>query len=194
MVHPLFRQPDTWLTLWLGGNEDYNNLKEFSKKIKQYLSKNAFGVHKSQKLSEYPPEIQTQIINMLNNNPLAESEIGYLVSDLYKNHFNGANQQGKRFIQDGIVRPDGRVTHVAPDDWVFALHDVSDLASAFIPGELKGAGGTQDITINQTININTPTDLLPQTIKQQAFSGAHDGLLKAMTDGYRRIQLMPGLK
>ena len=34
-------------------------------------------------------------------------------------------------IQDGIIRPNGQVTQVAPDDWVFAVRDVNKLASAF---------------------------------------------------------------
>lgn len=36
-------------------------------------------------------------------------------------------------VQDGIIRPNGQVTQVAPDDWVFAVRDVNKLASAFSP-------------------------------------------------------------
>ena len=178
-----------------GGNEEYNSVKAFSDYVKQFMQKNLFGARVSQPLSKYPQDVQAQIIDVLNSNPLAESVIGPLVSDLYKHHYNKATgKYSVGRIQDGIVRPDGRVTHVAPDDWVFALRDITDLAAAFIPSEFAGMSSTQDITINQTININTPTDLLPQTIKQQAYTGAHDGMLQAMADGYRRIQMMPGLK
>ena len=33
-------------------------------------------------------------------------------------------------IQDGIIRPNGQVTQVAPDDWVFALRDVGNFSNA----------------------------------------------------------------
>lgn len=36
-------------------------------------------------------------------------------------------------LQDGIMRPDGTVTQVAPDDWVFAARNLGDLAKAFAP-------------------------------------------------------------
>ena len=38
-------------------------------------------------------------------------------------------------IKDGIVRPDGTVTQVAPDDWVLAARNLGDLAKAFVPEE-----------------------------------------------------------
>ena len=43
-------------------------------------------------------------------------------------HFAGA-------IKDGIMRPDGTVTQVAPDDWVLAARNLGDLAKAFVPEE-----------------------------------------------------------
>ena len=36
-------------------------------------------------------------------------------------------------VNDGIMRPDGTVTQVAPDDWVFAVRDLGNLAEAFTP-------------------------------------------------------------
>lgn len=97
-------------------------------------------------------------------------------------------------IKDGVIRPNGQVTQVAPDDWVFAVRDIQDLGRAFLPNAVSYASAPQDITINQTINITSPTDWMPQTIKQQAFNGARDGLLQAITEGNRRIQLMPGTR
>lgn len=97
-------------------------------------------------------------------------------------------------IKDGVIRPNGQVTQVAPDDWVFAVRDIQDLGRAFLPSAVSYASASQDITINQTINITSPTDWMPQTIKQQAFNGARDGLLQAITEGNRRIQLMPGTR
>ena len=39
----------------------------------------------------------------------------------------------KSELQDGILRPDGTVTKVAPDDWVFAVRNIADMAEAFTP-------------------------------------------------------------
>jgi len=100
----------------------------------------------------------------------------------------------RKAIKDGVIRPDGQVTQVASDDWVFAVRDIQDLGRAFLPNAVSYANASQDITINQTINITSPTDWMPQTIKQQAFNGARDGLLQAITEGNRRIQLMPGTR
>ena len=103
----------------------------------------------------------------------------------------------KGAIQDGIIRPNGQITQVAPDDWVFAARNIGDLASAFIPESLihqHTMNAPQDIVINQTINITSPTDLLPQTIKEQAHSGAYDALKQVMTEGHRRLALMTGMR
>ena len=42
-------------------------------------------------------------------------------------------KKAKNEVNDGIMRPDGTVTQVAPDDWVFAARNLGDLAKAFIP-------------------------------------------------------------
>ena len=106
----------------------------------------------------------------------------------------GSYIKPKGAIKDGVIRPNGQVTQVAPDDWVFAVRDIQDLGRAFLPNAVSYTSAPQDITINQTINITSPTDWMPQTIKQQAFNGARDGLLQAITEGNRRIQLMPGTR
>ncbi|MBC6720306.1 hypothetical protein [Treponema sp. Marseille-Q4130] len=106
----------------------------------------------------------------------------------------GSYIKPKWAIKDGVIRPNGQVTQVAPDDWVFAVRDIQDLGRAFLPNAVSYANASQYITINQTINITSPTDWMPQTIKQQAFNGARDGLLQAITEGNRRIQLMPGTR
>lgn len=47
-------------------------------------------------------------------------------------------------INDGIVRPDGVVTQVAPDDWVLAARDMGDLAAAFQPEETANIAGQKN--------------------------------------------------
>lgn len=44
-------------------------------------------------------------------------------------------KKAKKEINDGIMRPDGTVTQVAPDDWVLAARNLGDLAKAFVPEE-----------------------------------------------------------
>ncbi len=99
------------------------------------------------------------------------------------------------YMQDGIMRPDGTVTQVAPDDWVFAARNVGDLAKAFIPQmPMNMAGvGNQEYVINQTFNISGSNDI-PQVLKQQAYAGTQEGLLQAMQESSRRMQLMTGMR
>lgn len=95
-------------------------------------------------------------------------------------------------INDGIVRPDGRVTQVAGDDWVIALRDIGDLARAFVP-QRAVAVSSGDYVINQTINVNGASDM-PQVIRQQAYAGARGGLLDAINESSRRLQAMSGVR
>ena len=96
-------------------------------------------------------------------------------------------------IKDGIMRPDGTVTQVAPDDWVFAARNVGDLAKAFIPPMPAMAGGNNEYVINQTFNINGSSDL-PQVLRQQAYQGTQDGLMQIMEQSSQRLQLMSGTR
>lgn len=97
-----------------------------------------------------------------------------------------------RGIKDGIMRPDGTVTQVAPDDWVLATRNLGDLARAFIP-QNHTALSAGEYTINQTFNISGNNDM-PQVIRQQAYRGTQDGLLEIMSESSRRLQLMSGTR
>ena len=113
---------------------------------------------------------------------------------------DGASQQAKKekrrknkqHVDDGIMRPDGTITQVAPDDWVFAAKNVSDLASALIPQGASYASGPVTYTITQTFNVNGTGGLMPQTIRQQAYNGTQSALQEAISQSERRLQLMPG--
>lgn len=96
-------------------------------------------------------------------------------------------------IKDGIIKPNGQVTQVAPDDWVFAARNVGDLAKAFIPPMPAMAGGNNEFVINQTFNINGSSDL-PQVLRQQAYQGTQDGLMQIMEQSSQRLQLMSGTR
>lgn len=101
----------------------------------------------------------------------------------------------KSDIQDGILRPDGTVTQVAPDDWVFAARNIGDLARAFVPqAQMLPTANNQEYTINQTINIQGGTNDMPAVLKQQAYNGTQSALLQAMEQSSRRMQMMSGTR
>lgn len=137
----------------------------------------------------------------------AEAAIG-AVKDISKSLYYGDGQtlqiiqdRGEQFfdgvksmfgIEDGIIRPDGRVTKIAPDDWVFAARDVSDLAKAFIP-QGTTVSAPNEYSIVQNFTINGSSDI-PQVLKQQAYRGTQEGLMAIMQQSSRRLQQMSGTR
>ena len=109
-----------------------------------------------------------------------------------KNWWEESEAQYDRSVKDGIIKPDGTITKVAPDDWVFAARNIGDMARAFIP-QNHTAVSTGEYTINQTFNINGGNDM-PQVIRQQAYRGTQEGLLELMNESSRRMQLMSGIR
>lgn len=106
---------------------------------------------------------------------------------------NGADKLCKK-INDGIVRPSGQVTQVAPDDWVFAARDIGDIAAAFMPQRMAPtASGPVEISINQNFTISGSNDM-PQVIKQQAYKGTYAGLQEMLNQAGTKMQLLPGLR
>lgn len=96
------------------------------------------------------------------------------------------------FIEDGIMRPDGRITQVAPDDWVFAARNIGDLAKMFVPQSASTTTyGGSSYTINQTLNIQGAP--FAQAAKRAAYEGTSQAL-KSFSDSSQRLQLMPGLR
>lgn len=94
-------------------------------------------------------------------------------------------------IQDGIIKPDGQITQVAQDDWVFAFRNISDFAAGFIPHNNNNTNN--EIVINQNITINGAKDM-PQVVRQQAYIGVQNGILEAMQNNINRMQMMNGLQ
>ena len=127
--------------------------------------------------SELKPELQKEI-----DKYLEEFGTGWNFSDSIR-------------MQDGIMRPDGTVTQVAPDDWVFAARNVGDLARAFIPQNFGQAtvSAPSEYVINQTFNISGSSDM-PQVLRQQAYRGTQEGLLEIMNQSSQRMQLMSGTR
>lgn len=105
----------------------------------------------------------------------------------------GKKEDFKDYIQDGIMRPDGRVTRVAPDDWVFAARNIGDLARMFMPQMPQPAyAQAGNITINQTLTLNGAADF-PQEARRAAYDGTAAALRSLNAFRERRL-LMPGTR
>ncbi len=96
-------------------------------------------------------------------------------------------------LQDGIIRPDGTVAQVAPDDWVFAARNIGDMARAFIPQSVNSVSAPSEYNIVQNFTINGGNDM-PQVLRQQAYQGTQDAMLQMMEQSSRRLQLMSGTR
>lgn len=113
------------------------------------------------------------------------------------------NRHPKKSIEDGIVKSNGEVINISPDDWVFAMKDPNNLTGGISPESIKSLVSktvgsiqnnvTENITVNQTFNI-TGGNNLPQTIKQQAQKGIYDGVGDLLQKSSTRLQLMSGIK
>lgn len=96
-------------------------------------------------------------------------------------------------LQDGIMRPDGTVAQVAPDDWVFAARNIGDMARAFIPQNYQSVSAPSEYNIVQNFTINGASDI-PQVLRQQAYQGTQDAMLQLMQQSSQRLQLMSGTR
>ena len=98
-----------------------------------------------------------------------------------------------KYINDGIISPNGQVTQVAPDDWVFAARNIGDMARAFIPQNYQSVSAPSEYNIVQNFTINGANDI-PQVLRQQAYQGTQDAMLQMMEQSARRLQLMSGTR
>ena len=204
-----------------GNNPDLNSAREFAKRVKGYAPQWRPFYGTAQPLNQYPPELQAEIIEQLNTNPMAREELLNYVSDIWTYSPN-TKQKGQKSIQDGIIRPNGQVTQVAPDDWVFALRDVGNFSNALasqntpaipmrswdalledinkramdiIPAMTvhNNTNAPQHITIQINQTVTSPSnDWLPQTLREQAALGVQDGLQQARKESFNRLQMMSG--
>ena len=123
-----------------------------------------------------------------------QNDINGYRRDVNKNWLpNGINIKGSKNIKDGIMRPDGTVTQVAPDDWVFAARNVGDLARAFIPQSMTQVQAPAEYSIVQNFTINGGNDI-PQVLKAQAYRGTQEGLMAVLEQSSRRLELMSGTR
>lgn len=155
-------------TGWAQNQRSKNDAEAAIRKYKKEKGYDFFSIP----YNELTPELQAEF------DKYAEQSWGHL-------RFAGA-------VKDGIMRPDGTVTQVAPDDWVFAARNLGDLARAFVPQNHTAVSGGE-YTINQTFNINGGNDM-PQVLRQQAYRGTQEGLLEIMQQSSQRLQLMSGTR
>jgi len=106
---------------------------------------------------------------------------------------SSSKKKEKNKVKDGILRPDGTVTQVAPDDWVLAVRNIGDLARAFIPQSMTQVQAPSQYSIVQNFTINGGNDI-PQVLKAQAYRGTQEGLMAVLEQSSRRLEMMSGTR
>ena len=120
---------------------------------------------------------------------------GYGLVQVIDNLSGGKDKASKGTKNDAVFTPDGRVTSVSPDDWLFAVKNVSDLAGAFYPGVTNNTQNDSAIIITQNFTIeNARGGEAGAIIKQQAYRGPSDALTQNLRNGMHNLQLMSGTR
>ena len=172
-------------------------LKDKRALIKQRLKKDNPGANAlffasdKKNLSDLPSDLQSEINEYIRQGGNLADFADYLKVPMYINAGKGGAVG--RSMQDGIMRPDGTITRVAPDDWVFAARSVGDLARMFMPQSLQPAyAGGGSVVINQTLTLNGAADF-PQEARRAAYDGTAAALRNLNAFRERRL-LMPGTR
>lgn len=108
----------------------------------------------------------------------------------------GGKQKFSAYINDGIIRPDGRTVGISPDDWVFAAKNVEDIASAFIPRGMmanNSMNAPANYVINQSFTVNGG-NAPAQAVRAEAYKGTAAALQNNLKNAARIMQLMPGTR
>lgn len=98
-------------------------------------------------------------------------------------------------VKDGIIQPSGKITSVSPDDWVFAVKDIADLAGAFLPSGVttnNSMSAPANYVINQSFTIGS--GVRASEVRSQAYKGTAEALQNNLSNATRIMQLMPGTK
>lgn len=125
-----------------------------------------------------------------------------IIGPMYKWAYNktvdmmGLEDQGVEKIKDGIIQPSGKVTSVAPDDWVFAVKDVADLAAGFMPAGVTNTNNNMNAPANYVINqsFSIGSGVRASEVKTQAYKGTAEALQNNLSNATRIMQLMPGTR
>ena len=156
--------------------DDLKKQKEAALAALQAVAKEAeygrFGFIKKKNFEDYSPETQ-ELVNKA-----------------------GGKKNFPQYINDGVIRPDGRTIGISPDDWVFAAKNVEDMASAFIPRGLitnNSMSAPATYVINQSFTVNGG-NATPQAVRAEAYKGTSAALQANLKNAARIIQLMPGTR
>ena len=158
------------------------SVRDINTAIEKYRKDN--GSPKDIKFSDLPEDVQLGILSYYANGGNKTWTPGYVNKESLDRAKTNAG------LNDGIIRPDGTITPVAQDDWVFAARSLGDMARAFTPTNYTAAT-SNEFVINQTFNISGGNDM-PQVLRQQAYRGTQEGMQEVMLQSSRRLQLMPG--
>jgi len=94
-------------------------------------------------------------------------------------------------IEDGVISPGGKITQVSPDDWVFAVKNVADLAGAFLPaGVTNNTNAPASYVINQSFSVGNNARM--QEVRALAYKGTSEALKQNISNATRITQFMSG--
>lgn len=111
--------------------------------------------------------------------------------DRVKSFFSGDKDDS---INDGIISPNGHVTQLNPNDWVFAVKDISDLASGFLPNVTTNNNGNTTNNATYTINQSFVVNGNGGNVRQQAYNGTAEALRATVNTANQRLQMMSGAR
>jgi hypothetical protein len=111
--------------------------------------------------------------------------------DRVKSFFSGDKDDS---INDGIISPNGHVTQLNPNDWVFAVKDISDLASGFLPNVTTNNNGNTTNNATYTINQSFVVNGNGGNVRQQAYNGTAEALRVTVNTANQRLQMMSGAR
>ena len=106
------------------------------------------------------------------------------------------NKKADDSANDAIISPSGKITKLSPDDWVFAMKDVADLAAGFIPAGVTTTNNNMSVPANYVINqsFSIGGGVRASEVKAQAYKGTAEALQNNLSNANRIMQLMPGTR
>lgn len=122
---------------------------------------------------------------------LADSSLNKSITEKIKSLFSGGGNKPDRKVDDAIISPSGQITALSPQDWVFALKDVSNLANGLLPQSVSSTmtNAPASYTINQSYTVNGGQI---EAVRAQSYKGTMDALKATIANASRIRQLMPG--
>ena len=110
-----------------------------------------------------------------------------------------ANYAGKKAddsANDAIISPSGRITKLSPDDWVFAVKDIADLAGGLMPSGVNTINNNMNAPANYVINqsFSIGAGVRASEVRAQAYRGTSEALQSNLSNASKIMQLMPGTR